>query len=151
MPRKGSSTRNPSNPREAAVNAGVVCRSATSVTLNAAPQKTIVVNRSTGTGMRAPRPFTPGDTTLSGKGLTYSARGDGDVAERICSFDGLDLTDEQLDILNTVRDFVDREIIPVAHGLEARDEYPQQIVDGLRDLGLFGIASPSSTAAWAST
>jgi alkylation response protein AidB-like acyl-CoA dehydrogenase len=64
------------------------------------------------------------------------------VSERICSFDGLDLQDEQLDILNAVRDFVDSEIIPVAHDLEARDEYPEQIVQGLREMGLFGMRIP---------
>jgi alkylation response protein AidB-like acyl-CoA dehydrogenase len=64
------------------------------------------------------------------------------VAERICSFDGLDLRDEQLDILNAVRDFVDNEIIPVAHDLEARDAYPEEIVQGLREMGLFGMRIP---------
>ena len=64
------------------------------------------------------------------------------MSERICSFDGLDLQDEQLDILNAVRDFVDSEIIPVAHDLEARDEYPEEIVQGLREMGLFGMRIP---------
>ena len=64
------------------------------------------------------------------------------MAERICSFDGLDLRDEQLDILNAVRDFVDNEIIPVAHDLEASDTYPEEIVQGLREMGLFGMRIP---------
>ena len=64
------------------------------------------------------------------------------MGERICSFDGLDLRDEQRDILNAVREFVDREIIPVAHDLEARDEYPEAIVRGLREMGLFGMRIP---------
>ncbi|MGW0585587.1 acyl-CoA dehydrogenase family protein, partial [Streptomyces sp. NPDC002920] len=34
-------------------------------------------------------------------------------------------------IIITVRDFVDKEILPVATELEHRDEYPQAIVDGL--------------------
>ncbi|MFB4318806.1 acyl-CoA dehydrogenase family protein [Actinomadura sp. 21ATH] len=49
------------------------------------------------------------------------------------------LTDEQREILATVRAFVDREILPVATELEHADEYPQAIVDGMRDLGLFGL------------
>lgn len=49
------------------------------------------------------------------------------------------LTDVQQEILSTVRDFVDKEIIPVATELEHRDEYPQKIVDGLKELGLFGL------------
>ena len=52
------------------------------------------------------------------------------------------LTDVQQEILSTVRDFVDKEIIPVATELEHRDEYPQQIVDGLKELGLFGLMIP---------
>src|SRR5690606_24511985 len=52
------------------------------------------------------------------------------------------LTDVQQEILTTVRDFVDKEIIPVATELEHRDEYPQQIVDGLKELGLFGLMIP---------
>ncbi|MDT0345842.1 acyl-CoA dehydrogenase family protein [Streptomyces litchfieldiae] len=49
------------------------------------------------------------------------------------------LTDIQRDIVATVREFVDKEILPVATGLEHRDEYPTEIVAGLRDLGLFGL------------
>ncbi|MFD6250254.1 acyl-CoA dehydrogenase family protein, partial [Streptomyces roseolus] len=52
------------------------------------------------------------------------------------------LTDVQQEILATVRDFVDKEIIPVATELEHRDEYPQQIVDGLKELGVFGLMIP---------
>ncbi len=52
------------------------------------------------------------------------------------------LTDVQQEIVSTVRDFVDKEIIPVATELEHRDEYPQQIVDGLKELGLFGLMIP---------
>jgi alkylation response protein AidB-like acyl-CoA dehydrogenase len=53
-----------------------------------------------------------------------------------------DLTEFQRDILATVRDFVTKEIIPVATGLEHRDEYPAQIVEGLKKLGLFGLTIP---------
>ena len=56
--RNGSSSRKPNMPRAKAVKAGVVWRSAVSVTLNAAPQKTIVKSSSSGTGMRAPSPLT---------------------------------------------------------------------------------------------
>ncbi len=52
------------------------------------------------------------------------------------------LTDVQQEIVSTVRDFVDKEIIPVATELEHRDEYPQAIVDGLKELGLFGLMIP---------
>jgi alkylation response protein AidB-like acyl-CoA dehydrogenase len=59
---------------------------------------------------------------------------------RLAQTDGL--TEIQRDILATVRDFVDKEIIPVATELEHRDEYPAQIVDGMKQLGLFGLTIP---------
>ncbi|MCA1222849.1 acyl-CoA dehydrogenase family protein [Streptomyces sp. 8L] len=52
------------------------------------------------------------------------------------------LTDVQREIVSTVRDFVDKEILPVATGLEHRDEYPYAIVEGLKELGLFGLMIP---------
>ncbi|GGO79836.1 acyl-CoA dehydrogenase family protein [Nonomuraea cavernae] len=52
------------------------------------------------------------------------------------------LTDVQQEILDTVRDFVDREIIPQAQRLEHADEYPQEIVDRMREMGLFGLTIP---------
>ncbi|MET7765911.1 acyl-CoA dehydrogenase family protein [Streptomyces sp. NPDC005393] len=52
------------------------------------------------------------------------------------------LTDIQREILSTVRDFVDKEILPVATELEHRDEYPTAIVEGLKELGVFGLMIP---------
>ena len=52
------------------------------------------------------------------------------------------LTDVQTEILATVRDFVDKEILPVATELEHRDEYPERIVTGMREMGLFGLMIP---------
>src|SRR5947199_5439081 len=49
------------------------------------------------------------------------------------------LTDVQRDILGTVREFVDKEIIPHAQRLEHADEYPTDIVAGMREMGLFGL------------
>lgn len=43
------------------------------------------------------------------------------------------------DILDRVRAFTDEEIIPCAREFDARDEFPAHVVDGLRDLGLFGL------------
>jgi alkylation response protein AidB-like acyl-CoA dehydrogenase len=53
-----------------------------------------------------------------------------------------DLTDVQQDILATVREFVDKEIIPHAQHLEHADEYPDDIVRGMAELGLFGLTIP---------
>jgi alkylation response protein AidB-like acyl-CoA dehydrogenase len=52
------------------------------------------------------------------------------------------LTDVQEEILSTVRDFVDKEIIPHAQQLEHDDVYPQDIVDGMKEMGLFGLMIP---------
>jgi alkylation response protein AidB-like acyl-CoA dehydrogenase len=53
-----------------------------------------------------------------------------------------DLTDVQRSILETVREFVDKEIIPHAQHLEHDDLYPADIVDGMREMGLFGLTIP---------
>jgi alkylation response protein AidB-like acyl-CoA dehydrogenase len=52
------------------------------------------------------------------------------------------LTDVQQEILATVRDFVDKEIIPHAQALEHADEYPTDIVAGMKEMGLFGLTIP---------
>lgn len=65
------------------------------------------------------------------------------LKERISAFDGLDITPEQREILEAIREFVDREVIPVAKELEARDEFPTKIVEGLRDMGAFGMRIPT--------
>jgi alkylation response protein AidB-like acyl-CoA dehydrogenase len=41
-------------------------------------------------------------------------------------------------IIDTVRRFVDREVMPVASRYEHDDEYPQPLVDRMKELGLFG-------------
>jgi alkylation response protein AidB-like acyl-CoA dehydrogenase len=53
-----------------------------------------------------------------------------------------DLTDIQKEILSTVRDFVDKEIIPNSLELEHADAYPEAIVKGMADMGLFGLTIP---------
>ena len=59
---------------------------------------------------------------------------------RLCETDGL--TDDQTEILKAVRSFVDKEILPVATELEHADEYPTAIVEGLKELGIFGLMIP---------
>ncbi|MDX3077536.1 acyl-CoA dehydrogenase family protein [Streptomyces sp. NPDC088354] len=59
---------------------------------------------------------------------------------RLAQTDGL--TDIQQEILSTVRSFVDKEILPVANELEHKDEYPTDIVEGLKELGIFGLMIP---------
>jgi alkylation response protein AidB-like acyl-CoA dehydrogenase len=54
----------------------------------------------------------------------------------------IDMTSEQREIVGMVRDFVEREIIPVAHDLEHDDTYPEKIVAQMKQLGFFGFAVP---------
>jgi alkylation response protein AidB-like acyl-CoA dehydrogenase len=49
------------------------------------------------------------------------------------------LTDLQTEILATVRTFVTKEILPYATELEHEDAFPDAIVDGMKQLGLFGL------------
>ncbi len=52
--------------------------------------------------------------------------------------------DEALDreIVEAVRRFVDREVIPAANELEHNDEYPHALVARMKELGLFGATIP---------
>ena len=52
------------------------------------------------------------------------------------------LTEEQQMIVSEVRRFVEKEVIPVATELEHRDEYPAQLVEQLKGLGMFGATIP---------
>ncbi|MBW6434367.1 acyl-CoA dehydrogenase family protein [Actinoplanes hulinensis] len=53
-----------------------------------------------------------------------------------------DLNDEQRMFRDVLRDFVDREIRPVAQEWEASGRYPTEIVETMRELGLFGLTVP---------
>ena len=64
----------------------------------------------------------------------------GATVSRLCQTDGL--SEEQHEILKAVRRFVEEKILPVATELEHADEYPQEIVDGLKELGIFGLTIP---------
>src|SRR3984957_15166067 len=52
------------------------------------------------------------------------------------------LNEEQELILRTVRQFVEKEVIPVASAMEHRDEYPHALVAQMKDMGLFGLNIP---------
>jgi alkylation response protein AidB-like acyl-CoA dehydrogenase len=54
--------------------------------------------------------------------------------------------DEVLDkqVIEAVRRFVERDVMPVATELEHRDEYPQALVDRMKELGLFGATIPAA-------
>ncbi|GAA4698731.1 acyl-CoA dehydrogenase family protein [Pseudonocardia yuanmonensis] len=52
------------------------------------------------------------------------------------------LNDEQRLFRDTLRNFVDKEIVPVARDWEQSGRYPTEIVEGMKQLGLFGLAVP---------
>jgi alkylation response protein AidB-like acyl-CoA dehydrogenase len=59
---------------------------------------------------------------------------------RLQTTDGL--TEEQTELLKLVRQFVDEQIIPAAQELEHADEYPTEIVEGMKEMGIFGLMIP---------
>ncbi len=65
------------------------------------------------------------------------------MANRASAGTGLiELSEEQRAVVETVREFVEREVFPVADQLEHRDEFPEKIVEGMKELGLFGLTVP---------
>ncbi|MBC7640365.1 MAG: acyl-CoA dehydrogenase family protein [Rhodoferax sp.] len=52
------------------------------------------------------------------------------------------LSDDQVDLLALVREFVDERVLPVATQLEHADEYPTEIVKSMQDMGIFGLMIP---------
>jgi alkylation response protein AidB-like acyl-CoA dehydrogenase len=53
-----------------------------------------------------------------------------------------ELTAEEQFIVDTVRDFVDREVRPVARDLEHDNVYPEKLIGQMTDMGIFGLAVP---------
>lgn len=54
----------------------------------------------------------------------------------------VDSNEEQRLILRTVREFVDREVIPVASAMEHAGEYPHALAKNMQQMGLFGLNTP---------
>src|SRR5437763_3664968 len=52
------------------------------------------------------------------------------------------LSDEQTEILRTIRDFVDREVLPNVARYDHADEFPAPLVETMKELGLFGVTIP---------
>src|SRR4030095_10490348 len=49
--------------------------------------------------------------------------------------------DQQL-VVHTIREFVERDVTPVASEMEHRGEYPHALVETMKELGLFGLNIP---------
>jgi alkylation response protein AidB-like acyl-CoA dehydrogenase len=52
------------------------------------------------------------------------------------------LSEEESAIVELVREFVDRDVRPAARELEHADSYPGQLIDQMKQLGIFGLAIP---------
>jgi alkylation response protein AidB-like acyl-CoA dehydrogenase len=54
------------------------------------------------------------------------------------------LDEQQALVARTVREFVEREVLPVASDMEHRNEYPHALVETMKSLGLFGLNVPEA-------
>jgi alkylation response protein AidB-like acyl-CoA dehydrogenase len=54
----------------------------------------------------------------------------------------LEISVEEREFVDVVARFVDTDVRPVAAELEHRDEYPERLIETMKDMGLFGLAVP---------
>ncbi|MEU0209514.1 acyl-CoA dehydrogenase family protein [Streptomyces canus] len=52
------------------------------------------------------------------------------------------LSDDERLVVRTVREFVDRDVRPVVRELEHSDTYPEQLIQTMKELGVYGLAIP---------
>ncbi|HEY0575561.1 MAG TPA: acyl-CoA dehydrogenase family protein [Pseudonocardia sp.] len=52
------------------------------------------------------------------------------------------LSSDERAIVDTVREFVDREVRPVVRELEHANEYPEKLIEQMKRMGIFGLAIP---------
>src|SRR5687768_10905321 len=50
------------------------------------------------------------------------------------------LTEEEVAIVEIVREFVDRDVKPVVQELEHANTYPEKLIDAMKQLGIYGLA-----------
>jgi isovaleryl-CoA dehydrogenase len=62
------------------------------------------------------------------------------------------LNEEERAVVETVRDFVNRDVKPVARELDHTNTYPDKLIEQMKHLGVFGLAIPEPWGkAWVST
>ena len=54
------------------------------------------------------------------------------------------LTDEQKQVITMIRDFVRKDVEPIASEMEQKDIYPHDLVNKMKALGLFGMSIPEA-------
>src|SRR5882724_10579827 len=60
--------------------------------------------------------------------------------ERNAAMDGL--TEEEAEIVSLVGEFVDKEVRPLARELDHTSTYPEQLIEQMKAMGVFGLAIP---------
>ena len=54
-----------------------------------------------------------------------------------------ELTEDEAAIVALVREFVDRDVKPVVRELEHANTYPEALIEGMKRLGVYGLAVPA--------
>ena len=54
----------------------------------------------------------------------------------------MSLSEEELWVVRTVRDWVDREVRPTVQQVEHANEYPEKWIEQMKELGIYGLAIP---------
>src|SRR5579859_7942256 len=54
----------------------------------------------------------------------------------------IQLPGEEQEIVATVREWVDQEVRPVVRDLEHANEYPEKLIDEMKQMGIYGLAIP---------
>jgi alkylation response protein AidB-like acyl-CoA dehydrogenase len=62
----------------------------------------------------------------------------------VSTLQAFDLTEDQRLVAKTVKEFVERDVLPVASEMEHRDEYPEALVETMKAMGLFGLNIPET-------
>src|ERR1700744_2049332 len=52
------------------------------------------------------------------------------------------LSTEEQAVVDTVAEWVDREVRPAVHELEHANTYPEKLIEQMKELGIFGLAIP---------
>ena len=61
----------------------------------------------------------------------------------VTSFEGIDLDDDQVELLRALREYVDRDVLPHVREYEEPDVFPEAMVQPLREMGAFGMRIPA--------
>ena len=53
-----------------------------------------------------------------------------------------DIPEEEQLLIQTVRDFIDRDVKPVVNEMEHQNEYPEKFIEQMKEIGIYGLAVP---------